>query len=60
MYVRLGWIIDALLLPGLVLQFLAPATFGAEDGRKNRVAAILPTFVVYALIAGIKVAFASH
>jgi hypothetical protein len=57
MYVRLGWVIDALLLPGLVLQLIAPATFGAGDGRLNRTAAIVPSIVVWAVLVAIKAAF---
>jgi hypothetical protein len=60
MHVRLGWIIDALLLPGLVLQLLAPTTFGARGGRFNRTAAILPTIAIWVCLAAIKLAFASH
>lgn len=59
MYVRLGWIIDGLLLPGLVLQLIAPATFGAGDGRFNRMAAIVPSIIGWALLVAIKAAFAS-
>jgi hypothetical protein len=60
MYVPFGWIVDAVLLPGLVLQLLAPATFGARDGRRNRMAAIVPSIVVWVTIVAIKAAFSSN